>query len=182
MTKTKQNSKTKAQKQPETQTKIKQFRARYITHSKLIIVLLLLLALPLASFVYNKYKDWDNAQTIKGIAKDFPQLVEQIEQATGLNLEIKKNCMTTGEKFSSGVKTCEFRVAENADKSQINKAVEKVISSKKFSVLEHNQKSEAYRIGYRKKDSCTLSGSGTVYFSCIVGVRDSNTQLARDTF
>lgn len=119
---------------------------------------------------------------IKGIARDFPLLIEEVEKATGLNLEIKKNCMTTSEKFSSGVRTCELSIAKAAEQERIDEVVAVVMESSKFSQLEHNKKSESYRIGYRGKKSCTLSGRDTIYLSCIIGVRDANIQLARDTF
>lgn len=167
------------------QSKFNQFCAKHITHPKLILILLLMLALPLTSFVYEKYKDWDNARMIRGIAKDFPQLVAEIEEATGLDLEIKKNCMTTTEKFSAGVRTCELMVAYVG----LNDS-KKVISEIGFNrihgfQLQDSQKSpNGFNLKYQSRSTCSIYHAAQDRFmvSCIVGVRDANIQLARDTF
>lgn len=164
------------------QSKFNQFCAKHITHPKLILILLLMLALPLTSFVYEKYKDWDNARMIIGIAKDFPQLVAEIEEATGLDLEIKKNCMTTTEKFSAGVRNCELSVAKATSQSQIDLAVQAVMRSSVPSRVKLSETKRTYRIEYMNKESCAISAEDTIYVACIVGVRDANIQLARDTF
>jgi hypothetical protein len=87
------------------------------------VLIYLAIILPLLLFANTKYHDWDNAQMIKGLAKDFPALVRDIEQETGLDLDIKNDCMTTSEKFSSGVRTCEVSVAKATEKGNIDKAI-----------------------------------------------------------
>jgi hypothetical protein len=153
-----------------------------ITHPKLLVFLLVLLFIPIALFTYNKYKDWDNAQLIKGLHKDFPVLVSEIEQATGLELEQKVDCSITSEKFSDGVRTCELSVAKATSQENIEKSLKIILGGGKFHEKEHNVTSNAYRVEYRSKKSCTLSGSETIYFSCITAVREANIDLARELF
>lgn len=155
---------------------------KYVTHPKLMIFLIVLLLLPVTSFSYGKYKDWDNAQMIKGIAKDFPQLVAEVENATGLDLEIKSNCMTTQEKSGNGVRTCELSIAKDAQQSQVDSAVNAVKNSSSPSSVYLSETMRTYKIEYRGKRACSISSSDSVYISCIIGVRDANTQLALDLF
>ena len=48
-----------------------------IKQHKLVAVLMLILFLVLGNMAYEKYLDWDNAQMIKGLARDFPALVHR---------------------------------------------------------------------------------------------------------
>lgn len=136
---------------------------------------------PLLMICNAKYQDWDNAQMIKGLARDFPKLVEEIEAATGLDLEIKKNCMTTTEKFSSGVRTCEVSVVAQASQDSIDRAVGTALNSKYLGDISQ-ENSRGYRIQYRRKSSCTLTKTATVYVSCITAVRDTNVETAKEVF
>jgi len=153
-----------------------------ITHPKLLVFLLILLFIPIAIVSNNKYKDWDNTQMIKGLHIDFPVLVEEIEQATGLDLEQKVDCSITTEKFGGGVRTCELSVAKATNQKNIDMAVGLILEGGIFHEAEYNTSSSAYRVNYRNKTSCTLSGDETIYFSCVFAVREANIDLARDLF
>ena len=142
-----------------------------IKSHKLIVVLLLLVMFFPISFAYNYYKDWDNAQMIKGLAKDFPTLVAEVESVTGLKLEIKTDCSITQEKFSKGVKTCELLVSSIASQDKIEKSVDLILGSSKFESSEYNSVSNAHRVKYSGANSCTLSNSESLYFSCITAGR-----------
>jgi hypothetical protein len=150
------------------------------TH-KLIVFLLLVLALFPASYGYEKYKDWDNAQLIRGLSVDFPALITDIEAATGLDLEEKTDCMTTSEKFSSGVRTCELFFGLQASQTDVDKAFEVIESAKKFEIISDTTTNEASRYNYRNKQSCTFSTMSPIYGSCIFSIREANIQLAKDT-
>lgn len=160
---------------------------KQITHPKLIIFLVVLLIIPAVMFSYNKYKDWDNAQLIKGLARDFPALVSEIEQATGLELEQKVDCSITTEKFSSGVRTCElYASATNTLSEKMEEAKQAVISSTRLSSPEEYMNNKGYSLQYREKKSCGIGlgarGSGILSFSCITAVREANIDLAREVF
>jgi hypothetical protein len=149
---------------------------------KLIVFLLFLVLLFPASFAYEKYRDWDNAQMIKGLSRDFPELVEQIEQATQLDLELKSNCMTTTEKFSGGVRTCEFAVGyvglDNAEQV-INKELDK---SNKFSKFTNFINNKGQKFNYRNKEACDVGYVEKERFriECITAVRENNINLAKE--
>ena len=153
-----------------------------IKSHKLVVALIVLVLIFPINFAYNYYKDWDNAQMIKGLAKDFPALVAELESATGLDLEIKTDCSITQEKFSEGVKTCELVVSEIASQDIIEKSVELVLGNSSFESSEYNSVSKAHRVKYSGANSCTLSNSETLYFSCITAVREANIDLAREVF
>lgn len=147
---------------------------------KLIVFLSLLVLLFPASFIYEKYLDWDNAQMIKGIARDFPELVKQIEAETGLDLEEKSDCMTTSEKFSAGVKTCEFLYTfTGASKELISNTFQIVEKSKNFERKREYKNSQGYIFNYRNKESCSFN-SNSIIGSCVIGIRDANTALAKN--
>jgi hypothetical protein len=150
------------------------------TH-KLVVFLLLVLALFPASYGYEKYKDWDNAQFIKGIAQDFPELVTDIEAATGLDLEEKTDCMITTEKFSSGVRTCELFFGLQASQEDVDKAFSVISSNDKFKQDRQGENGLGYYYKYRNKDSCSFLNTGRIAGSCIFAIRDANIQLAKDT-
>lgn len=155
-----------------------------IKSHKLIVVLLLFLMIFPVSFAYNYYKDWDNAQMIRGLAKDFPALVAEVATATGLDLEIKTDCSVTQEKFSEGVNTCELSIGyvgvENADKV----IGEKVKNNKMFSSIEELKVNEGFYAFYRNKKSCNVYFASNDRFnvSCIAAVREANIDLAREVF
>lgn len=155
---------------------------KYVTHPKLMIFFIVLLLLPVTSFSYGKYKDWDNAQMIQGIAKDFPQLVAEVENATGLDLEIKSNCMTTQEKFGNGVRTCELLVSKTGEGQTLQKGFDILKKSSDFPVYAKYESEEGVNAEYRNKKSCQFRTQGSIYISCIIGVRDANMQLALDLF
>lgn len=154
-----------------------------IKSHKLITFLTALVLLFPASFSYEKYNDWDNAQMIKGLARDFPELVKQLEAATGLDLEITTNCMTTTEKFSNGVKTCELSVGYIGIESVediINPTLN--VSSGFKQTGEINNTNRNY--SYRKKDSCDLwfADEDRFNFRCITDVNEGNIKLAKEQF
>ncbi len=153
-----------------------------IKSHKLVVSLFILVLMFPANYAYSYYKDWDNAQMIKGLAKDFPALVLEIESATGLDLETIIDCSITQEKFTEGVKTCELLVSGIASQDKIEKSVDLVLSSSTFESSEYNSASKAHRVKYSGVNSCTLSNSGTVYFSCITAVREANIDLALNEF
>ena len=166
----KTNTKNKAA--PKTRSKI--------THPKLLVFLFILLSIPIAIFAHNRYKDWDNAQLIKGLAKDFPLLVKDIEQATGLDLEIKNDCMTTTEKFGTGVRTCELSIAKATEREKIDKAIEAMKTSPVPTTVQLSDTERTYKIKYRNKNACSISNGETIYLTCITAVRERNIDLARD--
>ncbi len=153
-----------------------------VFHHKMIGFLLILLALVLFQYPYQKYKDWDNAQLIKGLARDFPILVSEIEQATGLTLVQKVDCSTTQEKYSAGVRTCELSTSSVALQDQIDKAVQVYENSKSFIKSSQYDNKEGFQYRYRDKQSCSFRYQKTVYISCITAVRDANIDLAREVF
>ena len=173
------SKKPKTKKPTSKKTSIKEA----IKHHRLVIVLSVLLLLVLFfTVLYPKYKDWDNAQLIKGLARDFPILVSEIEQATGVDLEIKSNCATTTEKFSGGVKTCEFSVANVQAQEVINDAVSAVISSEIPSKVYMSETKRTHKISYNNKNACQIANQDSIYLTCITAVRDANTQLAVEEF
>ncbi len=138
--------------------------------------------IPPLAYADTKYKDWDNAQMIKGLARDFPELVAQIEAETGLDLEEKTECMTTSEKFSSGVKLCEFLFYADGETEEQTVAVFEIVEKNpkfKKDVLFENQ--EGYTFKYRNKESCSFANKDGVYGSCVMGIREVNTGLAIST-
>ncbi len=148
---------------------------KLIKAHKLIVVLLIILLLVLINLGYNKYKDWDNARMIQGLSRDFPALVAQIEDATGLELQITSNCMTTQEKFSGGIKTCEYLVVHNdIDEELLSTAKGAVLESDTFKRPKITDNKLGYDVEYHNKNSCTLSNRDRFYFNCIVAVRDAN--------
>ncbi len=160
---------------------------RHITHPKLIIFLLILLAIPGYAAFSNKYKDWDNAQMIKGLAKDFPELIAEAEEVSGIGLDIRADCMTTQEKFTSGVRTCELLVvAEEPDSARKDQFLAVVRSSSKFNAEEEYENGKGYHTYYRDKRACGVGidarGEGTVSVSCLIGIRDANLELAKEVF
>jgi hypothetical protein len=153
-----------------------------IKSHKLVVVLLLLVMIFPGRFVYNYYKDWDNAQMIKGLAKDFHALVTELESATGLDLEIKTDCSITQEKFGEGAKTCALGTGGDTTKDE---DIRKILGKKLTELSETNSTLE---YAYKGKNSClykffdeTASGS-RFYIECITAVREANTDLAREVF
>lgn len=162
-------------------SKSKRMLALIASHKLIIFLILLTLIFP-TSYTYGKFKDWDNAQLIKGLARDFPALVADIEQATGLDLEIKSNCSTTTEKFSNGVKTCEVSVAKATVPEKVEKGISAVTNSPTISSSTLVENKRGFEIKYRNKNSCTLSNGSTIYLSCITAVREANIKLAQESF
>lgn len=160
------------------------FRSLIKSH-RLLSVLVLALLLVLFGAAYNQYKDWDNAQMIKGLARDFPVLVSDIEQATGLELDIKSDCSTTTEKFSNGVKTCEIIFVTSASPEQMEDATEATKSSD-FVYSRQLENGLGQKLKYRNKNSCNLGqgarGDGVLSVSCIIAVREANVKLAAEQF
>lgn len=153
-----------------------------IKKHKLLTFLIILLFIPVVNFFYVRYENWDNAQMIKGLAKDFPQLVQDIERATGLDLEIKSDCSTTTEKFSGGVKSCELSVVGLANESQISKYTQALESSSNFKKSSLFSNKEGYHFTYRNNNSCEFRYIGTIYGNCITAVKDANKDLAIQEF
>lgn len=154
-----------------------------IKNHKLVFVLSLILLTILAfKYPYQMYKDWDNAQLISGLARDFPLLVQEIEDATGLDLEIKSNCSATSEKYSSGVRTCELSVARAQEQNIVDLAINAVKESTVPSSVTLSDSERTYKVEYRNKNSCQISVQGTVYLTCITAVRSANTELAIEEF
>ncbi len=152
---------------------------RAIRSHKLVFFLSVLVLLFPATYANERYKDWDNAQMIKGLARDFPELVTQIEEVTGLDLETKTDCMTSSEKYTRGVKTCELAYGlQTDDEVQIRKAFSVVESNDNFVKKEIGENEKGYRFSYRNKNGCSFVSKGSVYGSCIIGVREKNTDLA----
>lgn len=137
---------------------------------------------PTLVYAHTAYKDWDNAQLIKGLTRDFPELVQQINDATGLHLEVKTNCMTTTEKSGNGVRTCEFVYEANSINDnvvvEVNKIIEKNTNFNKSKIYENGN---GYLYNYRHKESCSFNNKG-VYGSCLIGVREKNTELLKGIF
>ncbi len=161
----------------------------FIGKHKLVFFLLLLLFLPLTSFVYNKYKDWDNAQLIKGLARDFPILVSEIEQATDLELEQKVDCSITTEKSSKGVRTCELSVGYIGDEDIKEIVTQTVFSSNFYSKTEEFKYNDGFYIFYRGKNSCDIGfnlkgdlSKNSFALTCITAVREANIDLTREVF
>lgn len=155
---------------------------KLISQHKLLFILLLMLAIPSVPFIYNKYKDWDNAQLIKGLAKDFPALVEEVEHATGLELDQRTDCSITTEKLGSGVRTCELSVSGTGDEESLVSAFQIFKNADKFPVRSLFQNGEGYNTSYRNKNSCSFRTQGRVYSTCITAVREANIELAREVF
>ena len=154
----------------------------FISNNKLVVGVALVLVIVLGFFAYNSYKDWDNAQLIRGLSEDFPALVEEIEQATNLELEQNVNCSITTEKFSEGVRTCELSVAENAPQQTIDFATESIKSSEVPSSVVLSESERTYQIAYRNKSACQISNQNSVYLVCVTAVREANVDLARELF
>lgn len=153
-----------------------------IKSHKLVVALIVLVLIFPASYAYNYYKDWDNAQMIKGLAKDFPALIAEVESATGLDLEIKTDCSITQEKFSEGVKTCAVGTGGNTTRDE---DIRKIWNK---SLTELSGTNGAFEYAYRGKNSClykffaeTASGS-RFYIECITAVREANIDLALTEF
>lgn len=154
---------------------------------KLIVFLSLLVLLFPASFIYEKYLDWDNAQMIKGIARDFPELVKQIEAETGLDLEEKTDCMTTSEKFSAGIKLCELTAKITEQNNSVGEKFKKALSKNdNYKVKNEYENKSGNFISYRGEKVCGLGlearGSGIYSVVCTFGIREANASLAKEVF
>lgn len=90
--------------------------------------------------------------------------------------------MTTSEKFSTGVKTCEYIVSKVGENTEVEKGFDILKNSKKFPKYAEYDNGEGIRTLYRNKKSCQFRTQKSIYVSCIIGVRDANTQLALDVF
>jgi hypothetical protein len=153
------------------------------SHPKLFAVLVYAaLIFPGLVFVNTKYQDWDNAQMLKGLARDFPALVADIEQDTGLDLVVDTNCMTTSEKFSSGVRTCELRFGLQAGQEDIDRVFGIIKANKNFIKDKEYENRRGYRFNYRNNKSCSFNSSGLISGGCVIAVRDANVELAKSLF
>ena len=181
MAKAKKSSK----KNNNTDNKIKELKKLILRH-KLVTVLVLILILFVFGFAYNKYKDWENAQFLRGLAQDFPQLVNEIEVATGLELEIKTDCSITTEKFTSGVRTCELIISRSVTDEKTIDTYKQVLGSSPFKIGEKYDNNKGFSYFYKNNSSCGLGvyarGGDLVSFSCITAVREANIDLARELF
>ena len=155
---------------------------------KLRIVFSLAIIIGLYSILSPIYKDWDNAQFLKGIAVDFPALVEQIEQETGLELEIKNGCFTTQEKFGEGKSSCSLDV-ENIGYPGSNEIIRKIVlESESFREAQLAERADGYWIEYRSRLSCTLAFNyideveHLFGFECVFAIREANQQLLQEIF
>ncbi len=134
--------------------------------------------LPAIIFGNTKYKDWDNAQFIKGLARDFPELVAQIEAETGLDLEVKTDCMITSEKSGNGVNVCQFTYGKNpVSEENLNIAYGVVEKSNDYKKIRAYNNQEGYIYSYRNYDSCEFRSVGHIYASCTFTVREANAGL-----
>ena len=172
-------AKKSAKKQKET-SKVRKILLLAQSHKLIVFLLFLVLLFP-ALFAFEKYKDWDNAQMIKGLSRDFPELVEQIEQATQLDLELESNCMTTTEKFSSGVRTCEFLYySPDVSFSDVETSFRVAQDNKNFTIGRAYENKQGSKFLYRNKESCEIRSVESIRGSCIVAVRESNIDLAKE--
>jgi hypothetical protein len=189
VTKTAKTDKYKSRNKPRSNSKIvtktsnlKKFKT-LAKENKFIVALILIVILLLGALINQKYQDWDNAQMIKGLARDFPALVDEIEHATGLDLEVKYDCMQTQEKFTEGVVSCEllfFGVNESDnDAKEVFEVISAGTSFKKDKEFENK---EGYKFLYRNKKSCSFTSIVDIYGSCVIGVRDTNFDLAKELF
>jgi len=153
-----------------------------LRNHKLVVILLILVLIFPANYAYSYYKDWDNAQMIKGLAQDFPALVSEIESATGLDLEIKADCSITQEKFSEGVKTCELRVSEKSTQDNILKGEQILQNSESFGDIYTRDGEIGRTVMYRGSEGCTYSLIESLSFVCITAVNEANIDLAREVF
>lgn len=78
---------------------------------KLTALVVIAVVLGLFGFGYTKYRDWENANTLKAIVVDFEALEKRLEQETGIDMTLNKSCFTTQEKFSAGTRTCSISVS-----------------------------------------------------------------------
>lgn len=153
-----------------------------IKNHKLVVILLILVSIFPVNYAYSYYKDWDNAQMIKGLAKDFPALVAEIESASGLELEIKTDCSITQEKFNEGVKTCALGAGGDTNKDV---EIREILNKKLVKLSEENGSIE---YAYENKKSCLYkyfeetSSGARFYIECITAVREANIDLARSEF
>jgi hypothetical protein len=90
--------------------------------------------------------------------------------------------MTTTEKFSSGVRTCELLLAKKSTENQAENSLNVVIGNSKFNRGEEFENNEGYFFSYRNKKSCSVANKESIYVSCIFAVRDNNISLARELF
>ena len=154
--------------------------ASYIAKHKVIFVASLLLLIPINYYASNAYSDWDNAQLIKGLARDFPLIVDEVNAETGLDLEYVIDCSTTQEKFSSGVNICslisnKFNYTDTAEiKNIIQGSSSRFIAGKRFK----NEKGD--QMNYRNKNICSFLYIGGYSFECTFAVNDANIELARE--
>ncbi len=147
-----------------------------IRHHKLVSVLLFILIFSLSASAHTKYKDWDNAQALRGLNRDFSIPIEQIEQATGLDLEIKSGCATTQEKFGGGVSYCKYSVSksEGVD-NRIFGDQEAVLNAQSvFKKRGEFDNKEGFKYSYRNLIACEFANQPPLYLSCQMGVRDAN--------
>ncbi len=145
-----------------------------IRRHKLVSVLLFILIFSLSASAHTKYKDWDNAQALRGLNRDFPILIEQIEQATGLDLQVKSNCSVTQEKFGGGVNICQYIVSDRSvPNSELKTAKTTLQKNSLFSGYNESSNGRVVNFKYRKISACEFSNS-RLYISCQMGVRDAN--------
>ena len=195
----KKNPKTTKKKQPKKTTagtwsnlkplpKLKNIYRPKGKLKKLRIVFSLAIIIGLYSILSPIYKDWDNAQFLKGIAVDFPALVEQIEQETGLELEITNGCFTTQEKFGEGKSSCSLdvgRIGYPGSNTAIKRIIDNSVTFNQSELFENN---EGMDFRYRNKDGCrvsfNLSGKIThsFFLSCRFAIREANQQLLQEIF
>ena len=192
-TKTTKTKKLKSSKASvsKTTSRFKTIKAT-IRHHKLLSFLILIIILIATNYGYIKYQDWDNAQLIKGLARDFPLLVDQIERETGLNLSKRSDCSKTTEKFSGGVRTCELLVVRTTvgDRSGSERLMSIVLEDPSFAARDRfaseSEDKEGYNIKYRQKKACQVAigtrGENSAVFHCITAVREANIELAKDLF
>ena len=181
----KTQSRDKSRRKTENDTKTSYLK-RYATMAKgnkFIVALILIVILLLGALINHKYQDWDNAQMIKGLARDFPALVDEIEQATGLDLEVKYDCMQTQEKFTEGVVSCELLFfGVNESDNDAKEVFEVITAGKSFKKDKEFENKEGYKFLYRNKKSCSFTSKVDIYGSCVVGVREKNFDLAKELF
>ena len=170
-------SKNKKSAKPSKSTKFGQIKS-WIGRHKLLTFALLLLVLFIQEPISNKYRDWDNAQLIQGLARDFPLIVDEINQETGAGIEQKVDCSITQEKFGDGKRTCEFKISLGSE--YLDESLEAVDNSEYLGERTDYQTRNGYGFSYRNKDSCTVGSTDYFSLSCIIAINDANIDLARE--
>jgi hypothetical protein len=146
-----------------------------------VLIALVLVAIASLVFANYVYGNWSNKQLILGISEDFPELIAEIEQATGLELEIFSDCMQTTEKFTEGVKLCGITAglgSSDTTNSELKAMVEEVENNSNFTKKSSYRDGAGYNFAYQNFELCTINYLERVYIDCLIAPRAANEQLA----